>query len=65
MKQKVYNDIMEIKQPKQLSDGELLRERVMVSREMARLTVYLCAINEERVARCPEDCDAEVIPLFR
>ena len=57
---------MDILKPKDLNDGELLEQRVMVFREMARLTLYLDAINAERVERCPEgEQDAEVIPLFR
>lgn len=57
---------MEIKQPKNLTDGEILTERVTVMRELARLTLYLDLLNDERVERCPEgEQDAEVIPLFR
>lgn len=57
---------MDILKPKDLSDGEILTERVMVIRELARLTLYLDALNAERVERCPEgEQDAEVIPLFR
>lgn len=58
--------LMEIKQPKDLTDGEILTERVTVMRELARLTLYLDLLNDERVERCPEgEQDAEVIPLFR
>lgn len=57
---------MDILKPKELNDGQLLEQRVLVFREMARLTLYLDAINTERAERCPEgEQDAEVIPLFR
>lgn len=57
---------MEIRKPKDLTDGELLEQRVLVYREMARLTLYLDAIDAERVERCADnDNDAVIIPLFK
>lgn len=54
---------MEIQQPKLLSDGELLHERVTAIREMSRLVVYLGVLNDESVARCPESQEATLFDL--
>ena len=56
---------MEIENPKLLNNADLRIERQKVIREMARMTLYLGILNDELVARTPNQYEATVTNIDR